>query len=89
MVDESSVELVRQALIVTLKLTAPILAAGMLIGLGISLLQAITSVQDQTVSFVPKIVAMVVVMILLASWILQRLVDYSSELFELAQKAVA
>lgn len=89
MVDEASVELVRQALIVTLKLTAPILAAGMLIGLGISLLQAITSVQDQTVSFVPKIVAMVVVMILLASWILQRLVDYSAELFELAQKAVA
>lgn len=88
MVDESSVELVRQALIVTLKLTAPILAAGMLIGLGISLLQAITSVQDQTVSFVPKIVAMVVVMILLASWILQRLVDYSAELFALAQKAV-
>ena len=88
MVDESSIELVRQALIVTLKLTAPILAAGMLIGLGISLLQAITSVQDQTVSFVPKIVAMVVVMILLASWIIQRLVDYSSELFELAHKAV-
>ncbi len=88
MVDESSVELVRQALIVTLKLTAPILAAGMLIGLGISLLQAITSVQDQTVSFVPKIVAMVVVMILLASWLLQRLVDYSTELFQLAERAV-
>ena len=88
MVDESSVEMVRQALIVTLKLTAPILAAGMLIGLGISLLQAITSVQDQTVSFVPKIVAMVVVMILLASWILQRLVDYSTELFRLAERAV-
>ncbi|MEK6701348.1 MAG: flagellar biosynthesis protein FliQ [Planctomycetota bacterium] len=88
MVDESSVELVRQALIVTLKLTAPILAAGMLIGLGISLIQAITSVQDQTVSFVPKIVAMVVVMILLASWILQRLVDYSTELFRLAERAV-
>ena len=46
--DESTVELVRQALFITLKIAAPILLAGILVGLVVSLLQSITSIQDQT-----------------------------------------
>lgn len=83
MYDESTVELVRQALIITLKISAPILAAGMLVGLIISLFQSVTSIQDQTLSFVPKIVVMVLVTILLAAWIVQRLVEYAAELLTL------
>jgi flagellar biosynthetic protein FliQ len=83
MYDEASVELVRQALIITLKISAPILAAGMLVGLVISLFQSVTSIQDQTLSFVPKIVVMVIVTILLASWIVQRLIEYAAELLTL------
>lgn len=83
MYDEASIELVRQALIITLKICAPILGAGILVGLMISIFQSVTSVQDQTLSFVPKIIVMVIVTILLASWIIQKLMDYSAELFRL------
>jgi flagellar biosynthetic protein FliQ len=82
--DESSVELVRTALIITLKIAAPILLAGIVVGLIISLLQSVTSVQDQTLAFVPKIVVMVVAAAVLIPWIAQRLVEYAASLFSLS-----
>ncbi len=81
--DESTIELVRQALFITLKIAAPILLAGILVGLVVSLLQSITSIQDQTLSFVPKIVVMVIAAAILLPWITKRLVEYSAELFSL------
>lgn len=81
--DESTIELVRQALFITLKIAAPILLAGILVGLFVSLLQSVTSIQDQTLSFVPKIVVMVIVAAILLPWITKRLVEYSAELFSL------
>ena len=81
--DESTIELVRQALFITLKIAAPILLAGILVGLVVSLLQSITSIQDQTLSFVPKIVVMVIAAAVLLPWITRRLVEYSAELFSL------
>ncbi len=81
--DQSTIEMVQQALVITLKVTAPILAAGVLIGLVVSVLQAVTSIQDQTIATVPKIIIMLVVAILLTGWIVQRLVDYSGILFTL------
>jgi flagellar biosynthesis protein FliQ len=81
--DQASVEMVRQALIITLKIAAPILAAGIVVGLVISLFQAVTSIQDQTLATVPKIVVMVLVAVVLASWIVQRLVEYSAVLLQL------
>jgi len=82
--DESSVELVRTALIITLKIAAPILLAGIVVGLVVSLLQSVTSVQDQTLAFVPKIVVMVVAAAVLIPWIAQRLVEYAASLFSLS-----
>jgi flagellar biosynthesis protein FliQ len=79
--DESILEVVRQTLIVTLKIAAPMLASGIVIGLVISILQSVTSIQDQALSLVPKIVGMVVVAALLLPWIAQRLLDFSSEMF--------
>ncbi len=84
MYDEATVELVRQALLITLKICAPILGAGILVGLLVSIFQSVTSIQDQTLSFVPKIVVMVVVTVLLASWIVQRLIEYAAELLKLS-----
>ncbi len=84
MADEVTIELVRQALIITLKICLPILGAGIVVGLIISIFQSVTSIQDQTLSFVPKIIVMIVVTILLASWIVQRLVGYAAELFRLS-----
>ena len=56
------------------------LLAGVLIGLLIGLAQALTQIQDQTVAFVPKIVAMVAVLILCLPWLIQKMVEYSESL---------
>lgn len=81
--DESVVYLVRDTLILVLKIGAPILLAGVVIGLVISLIQSVTSIQDQTLTFVPKIAVMVVVAALLMPWIIGRLVDYAAEMLTL------
>lgn len=83
MYDDATIDLVRQALIITLKISAPILGAGIVVGLLISIFQSVTSIQDQTLSFVPKIIAMVVVTILIVPWIVERLVEYTAELLRL------
>jgi flagellar biosynthetic protein FliQ len=81
--DDTSLELVREALIISLKIAAPILLAGVVVGLVISLLQSVTSIQDQTISLVPKLVIMVLAAVVLIPWITQRLIDYTQELFRL------
>ena len=81
--DESILELVRDALIITLKIAAPILLAGVVIGLVISVVQAVTAIQDQALAFVPKIAAMLLVAGLLLPWIAQRLVEFASVMFML------
>jgi flagellar biosynthesis protein FliQ len=78
MLDQSSIEEVRQALIIALKIAAPILAAGILVGVTVSMLQAVTSLQEQTITFVPKIVVMVLVAVLMIPWIVGKLVEFAS-----------
>jgi flagellar biosynthetic protein FliQ len=79
--DATALEMVREALIITLKIAIPILAAGIIVGLVISLLQSVTQIQDQTIAFVPKIVVMVLALIVLLPWIFSRMMEYASELF--------
>ncbi|MFO0856010.1 MAG: flagellar biosynthesis protein FliQ [Phycisphaerales bacterium] len=81
--DQATLELVREALIITLKIAAPILLAGIVVGLIISLLQSVTQIQDQTLAFVPKILVMVIALVVLLPWITMRLLDYSATLFSL------
>lgn len=82
--DETTTDLIRQALIITLKIAAPILGAGIVFGLLISLAQSVTSIQDQTLATVPKIVIMVVVALLLLPWVIQRLIEFSALMFGFA-----
>ncbi len=82
--DEATIELVREALMIALKIAAPILIAGIVVGLTISLLQSVTSIQDQTLSFVPKIVVMVAGAALLIPWIALRLIEYARTLLTLS-----
>lgn len=81
--DESALELVRETLLVMLKISGPILIAGVVIGLVISIVQAITSIQDQALSFVPKIIVMVLVAVLLIPWIAARLIQFAAAMFVL------
>lgn len=78
--DDSIVDLVREMLIIALKISAPILMAGLIVGLIISLFQAITSIQEQTLTIVPKIAAMLIVAVILLPWIVRRLVEFTVEM---------
>lgn len=76
-------ELAGQALLLILMLSLPPLLASLLVGLGVSLLQALTQIQEQTLTFVPKIIVTILVIIITASWMLRTLIDYSNEVFSL------
>ena len=67
----------REALLVTLLISAPILGAGLLVGLLISLLQTLTQLQDQTINLVPKIVAMLAAAVFFVPWLGQRIIEYT------------
>ena len=73
--------LIRQALVLALIVCAPMLAVGLIVGLIVSLLQAVTQVHEQTLTFIPKVVAVIGVAILLMPWIGQRILEYAAEMF--------
>jgi flagellar biosynthesis protein FliQ len=78
---DQAVELTRSAVMLTLMLGAPIMLIAVVIGLVISILQAVTQLQDQTLSFVPKIIAMALAGLLFFPWILQKILEYSTGIF--------
>jgi flagellar biosynthesis protein FliQ len=77
---QQAVDLLREAMMVTLIIVGPILLIGMVIGLVISLIQAVTQIQEQTLTFVPKIFAMAIAVVLVMPWMFQRLLDYTRHL---------
>jgi flagellar biosynthetic protein FliQ len=74
-------EIGRQAIEVTLIIAAPTLIAALVVGLIISIFQAATQINESTLQFVPKLVAMFVVIMLFGPWMLQYLIDYIQRLF--------
>lgn len=81
MTQALALELARKALIEALVLGAPLLGIAVVVGVGISVIQAVTQIQDQTLSFVPKLLAILGALLLGMSWMLQSLVNYTIELF--------
>lgn len=79
-VDQAS-DLIRETLVLTLVISTPLLLIGLVVGLVISLFQAVTQIQEQTLTFVPKIVAMVAAAILVMPWLTVRLMDYAARMF--------
>jgi flagellar biosynthetic protein FliQ len=77
---QTAIDLGREAIWVTLLVGAPVLLAGLLIGLIIGLMQALTQIQEQTVVFVPKLVAMFLVLSLVLPWLIAQMVQYSTDL---------
>jgi flagellar biosynthetic protein FliQ len=76
---QTAVDLSRRALMITLELSLPVLLVGMVVGFAISLLQAVTQIQEQTLSFIPKILAVAATVFLTLPWMLNVLVDYTRE----------
>jgi len=83
-----AIQLTQQAMFTALLLGSPILLAGVLVGLMIGLAQALTQIQDQTVAFVPKIVAMVGILILCLPWLVQKMMEYSEVLITNIPKTI-
>lgn len=79
-IDEAT-DIVRQTLIVALTISAPILGVGLTIGLCVSLFQAVTQIQEQTLSFVPKIVGMIVVLLAIIPWIGTTMLEFTQQMF--------
>lgn len=81
MLQDQLIDVTRQTLVVMLMLSAPVLLAGLTIGLVISILQAVTQIQEQTLSFVPKIIGMVLIAIVAMPWLISKLLTFSAEMF--------
>jgi len=80
MLESTVVELLRDMIWTTILLLLPPVGAALVVGVLIGLVQAITSVQEQTLSFVPKVLTVGLMFIIFGSWMAQLLVDYTSEL---------
>jgi flagellar biosynthesis protein FliQ len=74
-------ELVSRTLILTLTVAAPMLVIGLAVGILVSLFQAVTQIQEQTLTFIPKIASMTIAAIVLMPWIAQRLLEYTAHMF--------
>jgi flagellar biosynthetic protein FliQ len=81
MTPEAATDLVRHALILCVIIAGPVLIVGLVVGVIISLFQALTQIQEQTVSLIPKLLVMIGVAIVLMPWICQRLMDYTTAMF--------
>ena len=77
---------VKDTIITAAKVSAPILIIVLVLGLFISILQATTQIQEQTLTFVPKLIATAVVGIFLGSWMLQTIMSFTTRIFDLISK---
>ncbi len=80
--SSTAIDLCRSALISALIIGAPMLLVSMAAGLLVGFFQALTQIQDQTVSFVPKLLAMAAVMIACMPWLLTRMMEFTRQVFE-------
>ena len=81
MTVDQAVDLLRESMILMLLLATPILAAALVVGLCISVFQAVTQIQEQTLSFVPKIFGMAVVAILITPWLATLIGEFAARMF--------
>jgi flagellar biosynthesis protein FliQ len=79
--EELVIELARQAVGVILLAASPMMISGLVVGLAVSIFQAATQINEQTMTFAPKIVAVLVALIIAAPWILNIVVDFAHEIF--------
>ena len=80
------IKVLRDSIVATLLVSAPILGIGTIVGLIVSIIQTTTSVQEQTLTFVPKMIAIFLTIMIFASWIIKTLVAYTLEIFNLIGK---
>ncbi len=80
---ELAIQIGQLALWNALMISLPLLGAGMIVGLAISLFQTATSIQEQTMTFAPKIASLILVLIFGGSWIIERLMNFTLQMWDL------
>jgi len=80
--EQFLLDIARDAMMTIIKVSAPILLIGLTVGLIVSIFQATTQVQEQSLHFVPKIIAMLVSMLLLGSWMLTVIKEFTLRMYE-------
>ena len=76
------IDIAREALWLIIKCSAPLLIVSLVVGLVISIFQTVTSIQEQTLTFVPKILSIFITLILCGGWIMDNIVAFMNRLFE-------
>ena len=79
--QDTVISLATQAMALALKVAGPMLLAGLIIGLLVSIFQAVTSIQEQSLSFIPKVVGVAALIVVLGPWMLDQLVSYAQNLY--------
>ena len=80
MQETDAIQLMRRAIMLSLQLTMPALTLSLVIGVAVSLFQAVTQIQEQTLTFVPKVVVLSLALIVLGPWMLHSLVAFTAGL---------
>jgi len=78
--SEHVVQIAKEAIEITLYVSLPIMGVGLLVGLVVSLFQAVTQIHEMTLTFVPKIIAVLVSLLFLLPWMMQKMVFYTQQL---------
>lgn len=81
MTQEFIVEMAKKSLEITIMVSAPMLGFGLVIGVAVSIFQAVTSIQEMTLSFIPKILGVMVATVIFFPWMLQMLMSFTTEIF--------
>jgi len=81
MTQDLVMKLAKDTLQITLTISAPLLLVSLVVGVAVSILQVITSIQDMTLSLIPKMLAVFIVFLLILPWVLNLLVSFSAQLF--------
>jgi flagellar biosynthesis protein FliQ len=79
--QNAALDVVRNALTLTLLLSAPVLAFGLIVGLIVSIFQAVTQINEMTLAYIPKILAVFVALAIFGPWMLQLMLNFSSNIF--------
>jgi flagellar biosynthetic protein FliQ len=79
--QDTVVSLATQAMTLALKVAGPLLLTGLIIGLLVSIFQAVTQIQEQSLTFIPKVVGVAALIVLLGPWMLDQLVTYAQNLY--------
>lgn len=79
--EQQVLDLMRETITVMMKVSTPILLVALIVGLVVSIFQAATSIQEQTLAFVPKIIAVFLSLIIFGSWLMTTLVGFASKIF--------